>query len=443
MNTKLVNTSNTSNIQNHELHNAPVSLQNHYNLHPNIKSQEHRLQPKMPMAAHHMQEHKLQNHGLPVHMQEHRLPVHMQDHRLSSHHMQEHRLPVHMQDHRHPMAAHHMQDQGLPAHMQDNRHSSHHMQDHGLPVHMQDHGLPAHMQEHRHPMAAHHMQNHILPMSAHHMQEHILPVREPSAVHHNDTTHEQDSLCINDVCFNRSNHGTKGSFGDTLLDPKDREQSYSGFNFGLSTKLQYDTDFLEDDISQSTAPLLSVLDPNRVKSNSQCLSTFGPRAGHNGYGDNIPIQNPGLTPAQELVDIDSIMSNRNVKQSRAKNGNVNPINVFDFKTYDCKECDKFLDSLDTIETYPKQLYREVSINRFYDPNINSQVNIFYDWAVNTQLEAKDNYDNPYPYFISDASSNTVHGNPITGQVAVYNGRTNSFLTDANGGSVPYMHNNNQ
>jgi hypothetical protein len=451
MNTKSVNTLNTSNIQNSELHNAPVSLQNHYNLHPNIKSQEHRL------SAHHMQDNRLSAH----HMQEHRLPAHhMQEHRLPAHHMQEHRLPMadHMQDNRFPMADH-MQDNRFPMadHMQDNRlpMADHHMQDNRFPMadHMQDNrfSMADHMQDNRLPMAAHHMQEHrlpahhmqkrILPMSAHHMQEHILPVRDPSAVHHNDTTHEQDSLCINDVCFNRSNHGTKGAFGDTILDSTDRDSSYSGFNFGLSTKLQYDTDFLEDDISQSTAPLLSVLDSNRVKNNSQCLSTFGPRAGHNGYGDNIPIKDPGLTPAQELVDIDSIMSNRNVKQSRAKNGNVNPINVFDFKTYDCKECDKFLDPLDTIETYPKQLYREISINRFYDPNINPQINIFYDWAVNTQLEAKDNYENPYPYFISDAS--TVQGSPITGQVAVYNNRTNSFLTDANGGSIPYMHSNNQ
>ena len=284
---------------------------------------------------------------------------------------------------------------------------------------MQDQRLPSQqMQEHRLPV---------------HMQEHRLPSQ-----HSKDAIPEQDSLCIRDVCFNRYDHGAFGTFGDTLLDPKDRGQSYSGFNFGSSTKLQYDRDFLKDDIEQSSAPLLSVLDPNRVKSNSQCLSTLGPRAGHNGYGDNIPIEKSGLTPAQDLVDIDSIMSNRNVKQSRAKSGNVNPINVFDFKTYDCKECDKFLDPLDTIETFPKQLYREMAINRFYDLHINPQANIFYDWAVNTQLEAKDNYSNPYPYSLSNTNTNTVQGSPITGQVAVYNNRTNSFLTDANGGSVPYI-----
>lgn len=176
----------------------------------------------------------------------------------------------------------------------------------------------------------------------------------------------------------------------------------SGFNFGVSSRLQYDRDYILDDVEQSTAPLQSVLDPNRVKSCKQCLSLNGPRSGHNGWGDSIPISNPGLTPAQELVDIDSIMSNRNVKTTRAKRGMVNDVDVFKFKTYDAELCDKGLDPLSSILSYPKQLYREISINRFYDLNINPQVNIYWDQASNTQLEAKDNYDHPYPYSLSSA-----------------------------------------
>ena len=173
----------------------------------------------------------------------------------------------------------------------------------------------------------------------------------------------------------------------------------SGFNYGYSSNIAYDPQFINDDIEQSTAPLMSVLDPNRVKNCSQCLSLNGPRSGHNGYGNSIPITNPSLTPAQDLIDIDSIMSNRNVKQDRSKKGHVNMVDVFKFKTYDTKLCDRNLDSLNSTLTYPKQMYREMSINRFYDLNINPQVNIFYPWAVNSQLEAKDNFDTPYPYFI--------------------------------------------
>lgn len=173
----------------------------------------------------------------------------------------------------------------------------------------------------------------------------------------------------------------------------------SGFNYGYSGNLAYDPEFIRDDIEQSTAPLMSILDPNRVKNCSQCLSLNGPRASHNGWGNSIPIAEPSITPAQDLIDIDSIMSNRNVKQDRSKKGHVNMVDVFKFKTYNAKLCDRGLDPLNSTLTYPKQLYREMSINRFYDLNINPQVNIFYPWAVNSQLEAKDNYDYPYPYFV--------------------------------------------
>lgn len=179
----------------------------------------------------------------------------------------------------------------------------------------------------------------------------------------------------------------------------------SGFNFGQSSKLQYDPSFIRDDIDQSVAPIQSILDPNRVKNLSQCFNLNGPRPGHNGYSDNIAIPpEKSLVPAQDLTDIDSIMKNLNVKASRDKRGMVNNIDVFKFKTYDTKICDRGLDPLSSIATYPKQLYREMSINRFYDMNINPQANIYWDWAVNSQLEAKDNYDNPYPYFLDGDNS---------------------------------------
>jgi hypothetical protein len=192
---------------------------------------------------------------------------------------------------------------------------------------------------------------------------------------------------------------------------KNKTCTNSGFNMGISSRLQYDDSYISDDIEQSTAPILSVLDPNRVKSCSQCFNLNGPRPGHNAWGNNIPVANPSITPAQQLTDIDSIMKNLNVKASRDKRGMVNNIDVFKFKTYDTKLCDRGLDPLSSIATYPKQLYREMSINRFYDLNINPQTNIYWDWAVNSQLEAKDNYANPHPYFMdgSQVLPNNISG----------------------------------
>lgn len=216
----------------------------------------------------------------------------------------------------------------------------------------------------------------------------------------------------------------------------------SGFNYGVSSRLRYDSDYIGDDIEQSTAPLMSVIDPNRVKNCNQCLSYFGPRQGHNGWGDSIALENPGLTPAQSLVDIDSIMSNRNVKQDRSKKGNVNMVDVFKFKTYDSKICDRALDPLSSITTFPKQLYREMSINRFYDLNLNPQVNIYYDWAQNSRLEAKDNYDYPYPFSITQDATIPVAkpgrekpnlvSLPQTNATYVYDRRTDSVMESSNG-----------
>ncbi len=175
----------------------------------------------------------------------------------------------------------------------------------------------------------------------------------------------------------------------------------SGFNYGNSSRLQYDTSYIMDSEEQSTAPLESVLDPNRVKNCNQCLSLNGPRPSLNGWGDSIPIANPGLTPAQQLTDIDSIMSNRNVKASRDKNGGLNPVDLSKFKLYDAATCGKTLDPLSSLLTYPKQLNRETSINRFYDLNINPQKNIYWNWTTNSQLEARDNYKTPYPYSLNE------------------------------------------
>ena len=197
--------------------------------------------------------------------------------------------------------------------------------------------------------------------------------------------------CGNKPCNSQYNNSGMPTFKTNVC-------TNSGFNYGYSGNLAYDPEFIRDDIEQSTAPLMSVLDPNRVKNTSQCLSLNGPRASHNGWGNSIPVANPSITPAQDLIDIDSIMSNRNVKQDRSKKGHVNMVDVFKFKNYDAKLCDRGLDPLNSTLTYPKQLYREMSINRFYDLNINPQVNIYYPWTVNSQLEAKDNYDYPYPYF---------------------------------------------
>jgi hypothetical protein len=175
----------------------------------------------------------------------------------------------------------------------------------------------------------------------------------------------------------------------------------SGFNYGNSSKLAYDVGCIKDSIQQSTAPIQSTMDPNRIRNCKQCLSLNGPRASYMGWaGDSLPIASAGVSPFNQVIDVDSIMSNRNVKQERTKKGKVNPVDINKFKLYDSPECNHFLDPLNTTLTTPKQLYREMSINRFYNQNLPNDKPIFWNFEINSRLQAADNFDNPYPYSVA-------------------------------------------
>ena len=148
--------------------------------------------------------------------------------------------------------------------------------------------------------------------------------------------------------------------------------------------------YYTDRLSESVSPLLYQLNPNQINNCNACLSVFGPRSGHNGYGDSTSVGHT-TSPAQDLVDVESILSNRNVIASKCKDGKVNDIDVTKFQLQHARTCNDFLDPLATHLTNPPQNYREMNINRFYDLGASPQMNIFWNFAINSQLEAKDNY----------------------------------------------------
>lgn len=161
-------------------------------------------------------------------------------------------------------------------------------------------------------------------------------------------------------------------------------------NQGVSSRLIYDKCYIDDDIAQSVGPLLYTLNPNRINNCNACLSVFGPRSGHNGYGVSTTTGH-NTANAQKLVDIETILSNRNVVSSKCKDGKVNDIDVTKFQLQHARVCNDFLDPLSTHLTNPPTTYREMGINRFYDLHTQPQAVIYWDGAVNTQLESKDNY----------------------------------------------------
>jgi hypothetical protein len=208
----------------------------------------------------------------------------------------------------------------------------------------------------------------------------------------------------------------------------------SSLNYGVSSRLKYDNTYVNDRTQQSTAPLQSKMDPNRTNNCNKCSPNVGSsvRPSHNGWQDNLPVPYPNNAPAQQVTDIESVLTNRNVKKSRDKTGGLNPVNPLNYKTYDNVSCGKGLDTMSSILTFPKQFYREMSINRFYDLNINPQVNIYWDNAENTRLTAKDNYSYPYPFSLDDDMSLPTPTENFTQKVAPhYNFGCNVPVFDKN------------
>ena len=163
---------------------------------------------------------------------------------------------------------------------------------------------------------------------------------------------------------------------------------------------KYDKCAYPEDLYQSTDPYMYVMNTDRIHNCSGCLTTFGPRGSLMGAGVSSPTGDV-IAAAQQNIDIDSVMSNRNVPLSKCKRGKVNPVNVSRIKTKNLPVCNDYLDAQHSKMTDPAMFYRGAPINRFYDLNKDPQANIFYDWAVNTSLEAKDNFIPDLPEPLTD------------------------------------------
>lgn len=171
--------------------------------------------------------------------------------------------------------------------------------------------------------------------------------------------------------------------------PSNRSQGYS-------SREKYDKCYNNEQIERSVGPLLYKLNPNQIDNCNACLSVFGPRAsggtnrGVMGYGDSTSVGHR-TAPAQDLIDVDSILTNRNVVKSKCKDGDVNNIDVTKFQLQHARICNDYLDPISTLLTNPAMNYREIFTDRFYDIGASPQNVIYWDGAVNTSLEARDNY----------------------------------------------------
>lgn len=161
-------------------------------------------------------------------------------------------------------------------------------------------------------------------------------------------------------------------------------------NIGHSSRLPYDECTYPDKLRESMSPHDYRTSVHQIHNCNRCVSVNGPRSGVNGHGvsTSLPTKH---APAQELVELDSIMSNRDVKLSKCKRGKVNHTDLSKFTSHSSPECSPKLNMSNTRYTHPSMSYRGTGLNRFYDLIHDPQENIFWDSAASTRLEAKDNF----------------------------------------------------
>jgi len=192
-------------------------------------------------------------------------------------------------------------------------------------------------------------------------------------------------------------------------------------NIGHSSKLIYDCCAYNDRLDESTSPVKYRLNENQIHNCNQCLSTLGPRSSSprgQGVSTSIKVDHP-IATSQELVDVESILSNRNVKSSKCRRDQINQINLTDveqFKLSHMRICNDALNPFSSRLSMPAANYRDMSVNRFYNLSQFPQEPIFYDFAINTVLEEKDNFlaqspklwaDNSIPTPLNGSNRNKV------------------------------------
>jgi hypothetical protein len=158
-------------------------------------------------------------------------------------------------------------------------------------------------------------------------------------------------------------------------------------NIGHSSRLGYDDCAYDDKLKESTSALKYRLSTFQADNCDSCLSVLGPRGK---YGVSTTTGDR-TAHSQALTDVESVLSNRNMKKTKCRRGGVNEVNVNDYSLKHARICNDYLNPMSSKLSYPPSNYRELSINRFFDLPQNPQETIFWDGAVNTRLEARDNH----------------------------------------------------
>lgn len=167
--------------------------------------------------------------------------------------------------------------------------------------------------------------------------------------------------------------------------------SNTGINYGHSSRMNYDECAYQDRLNQSTKPLQYRLDANQIDNCDACLSVLGPRGR---YGVST-TSGKTVANSQDLVDVESILSNRNTKASKCNHSGVNHVDVTKYNLQHARICGNYLDPVSSLLSDPNGS-SEMIINRFYDLPTPPQNAVYQLREINTQLEARDNYCEKHP-----------------------------------------------
>lgn len=176
----------------------------------------------------------------------------------------------------------------------------------------------------------------------------------------------------------------------------------AGPMIGHSSRLPYDNCAYPDKLKQSTDPISYRLNKNYIHNCNRChnYNGAGPRTTTMGFGDST-IGKVGHAPFNDLIDVDSVCRNLNVKTSKCKKGKLNPINLTKSKGVDYVGCGNYTNPEYSRLSYPSSNYRDMSVNRFFNLHHDPQETIFWNFSHNTTLEAKDNFIPDIPREWSD------------------------------------------
>ena len=147
----------------------------------------------------------------------------------------------------------------------------------------------------------------------------------------------------------------------------------------FSSQQRYDVKATIEATKRSTDPGQYMLDTNYANNCATCFAPYGPTSVRG-----------GATVPGYVVDVDSILRGFTKIHSKS-NEQQQPDDLSGYELEMPVDCNAFVETEYSRYTNPIQAYRGIQPDRFYELNQDPQCNIFWDFSVNTQLQARDNH----------------------------------------------------